>query len=79
MPYGSNFATILDYFISRLKKVAIVEWSFGGWGHVLVAVVERVNQESIYELYVRRKVAVRSCREVAVVERCLAVGGGSTV
>ena len=37
-PYGSNFATILDYFISRLKKVTFVEWSFGGWGHVLVAV-----------------------------------------
>ena len=38
VPYGSNFATILDYFISRLKKVAFVEWSFGGWGHGLVAV-----------------------------------------
>ena len=38
VPYGSNFATILDYFISRLKKVTFVEWSFGGWGHVLVAV-----------------------------------------
>ena len=32
VPYGSNFATILDYFISRLKKVTFVEWSFGGWG-----------------------------------------------
>ena len=35
-----------------------------------MAVVERVNQESIYGLYVGRKVAIRSCREVAVVERC---------
>ena len=35
-----------------------------------MAVIERVNQESIYGLYVGRKVAIRSFREVAVVERC---------
>ena len=31
-PYGSNFATILDFFISQLKKLAVVErlvWQLG--------------------------------------------------
>ena len=35
--------TILDFFISRWKKLAVVERLFGSWGHALVAVavVER--------------------------------------
>ena len=48
-PYGSNFKTILDFFISRLggKKLAFVErLYFGSRGHALegVAVFWRFKQ-----------------------------------
>ena len=66
-PCGSNFMTILDFFISRCKKWPLSR-GYGSWGQALVAVavavavVERDKQESMYGLSAGTK-------KVAVVER----------
>ena len=45
--YGSNFMTILDFFINCEKKTGRCRGYFGNWGHALmtVAVVERFKRE----------------------------------
>ena len=46
--YGSNFMTILDFFINcEKKKTGRCRGYFGSWGHALmtVAVVERFKRE----------------------------------
>ena len=71
--------TILDFFISRWKKLATIEKLFGSWGHALVAVavVERLKQESVQCMNCRSNARRRDkktsrCKEVAA-------SGGSTV
>ena len=75
-PYGSNFVTIPDFFISRCKKLAVVERLFRQMGTCFsgrcrcreVAVVGRFKKES-YETRKRRMDCPAGQKKVAVVER----------
>ena len=71
-PYGSNFVTTLDLFVSHWKNWPLSRGYFGSWGHSLVAIaiVELFQQESMHGLSAAKK--------VAVVERW-PYSGGSTV
>ena len=74
-PYGSNFLTIPDLFVSRWKNWPL--WrgflAAGGRSAVVVADVERFKLEPMYRLSVGQKQS-GYCRQVAVVERWLLVG-----
>ena len=72
-PYGSNFTTILDIFVSHWKNWLLSRGYFGSLGHALVAigVIERFKQESLYGLFSRTRKSGH-CGEIAI-------SGGSTV
>ena len=66
-PYGSNFLTIPDLFVSHWKNWPLWRGFFGSWGcsAVDVAVVERYKLEPMYRLSAGQKKS-GYCREVAV-------------
>lgn len=65
-PYGSNFLTIPDLFVSCWKNWPLWRGFFGSWGRsaVDVAVVERFKLEPMYRLSAGQKKS-GYCREVA--------------
>ena len=72
-PYGPNFVTILNLFVSHWKNWPLSRGYFGSWGHSLVAIaiVELFQQESMHGMSA-------STKKVAVVEKW-PYSGGSTV